>query len=399
MDVYLTTPLEERTPGVPLGIAASLTDNGPIGGATVQAHVENPAGTIFDITLYDDGSYGDGEANDGIYANNFYYTGLPGSYNVTINADGTSSLSGAFHREGLLSFHLSSDGDDDGDGLPNEWEIYYGTDPDVPDADEDPDNDGIPNSDERDQGTDPNDPDTDDDGESDSTDDDPLDPNVGGDIPNIWGVAYPGDGEVYIKYNMSDGWVDVGLFRSMTGPEGPFAFLVEDFTPAGVFTDTGLTNGTEYCYQLQAFYVNFGNRTPSSPATCATPNADPWPPHGYVRINDGEQATLSTEVDLTLWASDEVDPHNPEIEDFLPEADSASGVTEMMISNYADMHDGVWEPYDTTKAWTLAQSSGLATVYVKYRDADSNVSEVAVASIHVGSGPGLEVIFLPILLR
>jgi hypothetical protein len=398
MNVYLTTPVDERTPGVPMGIAASLTDNGPITGATVQAFVEQPSGITLNLTLYDDGFHGDGSSDDGIYANTFYQTGYEGSYNVTVMADGTSSLSGPFHREGLLSFHLDSEGDRDGDGLSDEWEIRFGTDPDNPDASDDPDNDGVPNSGERDQGTDPHDPDTDDDGESDQTDPDPIDPVVGGNIPSIWGVAYPGDGEVYIKYNQVDTWLITGLFRSVSGPDGPFEFLMQDFAPSGVFTDTGVTNGAEYCYQLQAFYTGY-RRTPSSAPTCATPNADPWPPHGFVLINGGKQTTLSPDVMLTLWATDEIDPHNAEIEEFLPPSDSASGVTEMMISNFSDMHDGVWEPYNTSKAWDLAQSSGLATVYAKYRDAEGNESEVAHASINIGSGPGLEVVYLPLTRR
>lgn len=50
------------------------------------------------------------------------------------------------------------DRDTDHDGLPDEWEIAFGTDPSVPDAGADPDRDGLSNADEFQAGTNPNDP-------------------------------------------------------------------------------------------------------------------------------------------------------------------------------------------------------------------------------------------------
>ncbi|HVR36582.1 MAG TPA: thrombospondin type 3 repeat-containing protein, partial [Methylomirabilota bacterium] len=50
--------------------------------------------------------------------------------------------------------------DTDGDGMPDDWEIAHGTDPEVPDADEDPDGDELTNWEEYLAGTHPNDPDS-----------------------------------------------------------------------------------------------------------------------------------------------------------------------------------------------------------------------------------------------
>jgi len=90
-------------------------------------------------------------------------------------------------------------------------------------------------------------------------------------------------------------------------------------------------------------------------------------------------------VTLTLWASDSVDPESrwPGDEILLPPPDTASGVTHMMISNRPDLSDGVWEPYATTRRWTLTPTSDPTAVYVKYRDAAGNESEVATATIHM----------------
>jgi hypothetical protein len=46
---------------------------------------------------------------------------------------------------------------------------------------------------------------------------------------------------------------------------------------------------------------------------------------------------------------------------------SAIGAYQMMISNYPDFRDGVWESYATTKDWTLL-GDGAQTVYAKFRD-------------------------------
>jgi hypothetical protein len=326
------------------------------------------------------------------------------SYDVTVYSWGNSPLSGAFTRQVILSFHLVSaadygqNDDWDGDGLPNEWEIRYGTDPNVPDAGADPDNDGCPNVCERQRGTNPHNSDTDGGGEADNTDQNPLDP-ADDRIQPTWVVAYPGVGKVIVKYVQRPEYYVVGYFRS-DNPDGPFLYIGEEYPGTGVFTDTLVTNGQRYCYQVLALDAN-NYRTAGLTASCATPKTDPLAPHGGVVINGGAAATFSTHVALTLWASDEVDPEvlSPGSEILLPPADSATGVTEMMISNFADMRDGVWEPYTPTRGWVLGQPFGLAAVFVKYRDAAGNESRVYPATIYVGMGPGLYRVFTPLIAK
>lgn len=84
-----------------------------------------------------------------------------------------------------------------------------------------------------------------------------------------------------------------------------------------------------------------------------------------VVINNNDQFTKSTAVSLNLSATDNV------------------AVTEMMISNNSSFTSAVWESYATAKNWTLETGDGLVTVYVKYRDAANNESDVKSDDIYL----------------
>ncbi|MGD9374778.1 MAG: VWA domain-containing protein [Anaerolineae bacterium] len=402
MEAYLVSPVGYPAAGLPVWFLVSLTGNAPITGATVTAVVEPQSifGSPATLTLYDDGAHGDGAAGDGIYGAAYYDTNVDAPYNVTLTADGTSPLSGPFHREEFFSFYPEHT-DSDGDGLSDGWEEFYGTDPGVNDATLDVDLDALQNLAESQEGTDPFNWDTDGDGESDYSDPDPLDPTVGGMTPP-WLAAEARDGAVVLDYTRPDDYARIWVYR---GPDvnGPFSNIGSVFGPdvTGVYTDTGVTNDQTYCYIIWARDYNF-HETVTPAAACATPRTDPWPPHGWIEIEDsnGDGLVPSAQVTLNLWASDSVDPHE-DSELILPPETSASGVVEMMISNSGDMAGGVWEPYATSKAWTLAESSGLAYVFAKFRDAAGNESEIEAATIYIGQKPGTEPtrVYLPLIQR
>ncbi len=78
--------------------------------------------------------------------------------------------------------------DSDSDGLSDDLETAYGTDPNDSDSDDDSLSDGVEVTD---TGTDPNMADTDGDSEDDDEDDDPLDPGTFDGVTAVSGTGYP----------------------------------------------------------------------------------------------------------------------------------------------------------------------------------------------------------------
>jgi hypothetical protein len=78
------------------------------------------------------------------------------------------------------------------------------------------------------------------------------------------------------------------------------------------------------------------------------------PGNTSLSINSGALYTKSSSVSLTFSAKD---------------------ATEMLITNVSGcLSGGTWRSYSTFTHWTIAQSNGAATVYVKFRDAAGNES-------------------------
>lgn len=66
------------------------------------------------------------------------------------------------------------------------------------------------------------------------------------------------------------------------------------------------------------------------------------------------------------------------------------GVIQMIVSNNANFQGACWEAYKTSKAWTLSSGTGDKTIYVKFKDAGGNESDVCYASIKVITEKSLE---------
>ena len=128
------------------------------------------------------------------------------------------------------------------------------------------------------------------------------------------------------------------------------------------YDHTNLSNGTLYAYRLCP--VDGAGNIGAGSTASARPAPEFTPPTGQVMINGGAGFSKAANVSLSLSASD------------------ASGIAGMCISNTGTCTS--WEPYATSKAWSLGSANGPATVSVWFKDKYENQSgSPAKASITV----------------
>lgn len=174
--------------------------------------------------------------------------------------------------------------------------------------------------------------------------------------------AQAGDRRVALSWTAAtDTGSGIASYRVVSAPNSAPACTSGTLVYAGTalsFTHTGLINGTVYGYRLcPADKAN--NLGAGSTATArAVPELNA--PVGKVTIDQGAPLTRRTAVTLSLSATD------------------ASGVIGMCISNTASCTS--WEPFTTSKAWTLAKSSGPTTVYAWFKDKYENANAQPVSA-------------------
>ena len=363
-----TGPLEAGE-AVPI-VAMLHDDEGLLPGAEISATVRSSSGATTQLTLFDDGDHGDGEAGDGVYANLFRgATAAPCHTDPEtqetfcdegFQVDATAVLDDV-RREASTAFSITTATDSDGDTMPDNWEERNGTDPhDSGDMYDDDDGDGLPNVDEFWFGTDPQRADSDGGGENDISEiyggGDPLDP--GDDrVDPLYGIHLrPGDGEIGIVYTPRPDLDSISIYRRQPGSDTWDTVVTgEPIAPSGVYTDTGVTNGVAYEYRLvPTIPGGFGGAPVIS--IPAMPAVDTDAPEGMLTINDGAARTTDKRVTLSLDYEDDA--------------------VDMRLSNDGDFGDDAWEPVAATREWDLAgdvASGDVAVVYVQYRDADGNV--------------------------
>ena len=113
------------------------------------------------------------------------------------------------------------------------------------------------------------------------------------------------------------------------------------------YTHTNLANGTNYFYVVTSGN-SYGESIESYEIASAPGSIDTNPPTGSVIINDNAGSTTSTDVTLLLLSS------------------STRGIFQMCISNTTTC--STWEPYTTSKLWTLTTGGGLKFVYAWFKD-------------------------------
>lgn len=99
----------------------------------------------------------------------------------------------------------------------------------------------------------------------------------------------------------------------------------------------------------------------------------PWT-GGGIKIEDGAECTESQEVTLSL------------------DRGSNDLVNEMIISEDPFFSGATWEPYSTTRTWTLSAGFGMKTVYVQFRDPSGLLSNVFNDQIDYSENCGGEIL-------
>ncbi len=82
-------------------------------------------------------------------------------------------------------------------------------------------------------------------------------------------------------------------------------------------------------------------------------------------INGDASTTVSSEVNLSLCT------------EMVSSWGSVGEITGMMVSNSPDFAGAAWEPYRSSKTWTLPSTAGTRNVYVRLRDRSGIVLEAS----------------------
>ena len=344
-------PRELYEHGMPVDFnLTALDENGPIQGLEVTLEVlmpdENQACPI-PFEMLDDGSGVDGGEGDGRYG--FRYTRTPfaashairktdrgekeqakrgesGTYIATIRLRGRDNFGNLVERSFERSFQVyrrgefgNGDGDTDNDGMPDSWEVYYGTDPLNDDAAEDKDSDGLRNIEEFQMGTRPCDPDTDNGGAADGYEvqkglcplnhkDDPF-PNLAS-VAVITSSDAHGDSRnlrpdaLLLHFPDDPAYGEMEIFRStLDGFQADVSTLIKTLNMDGLVNsvhDEDLSDGKRYFYKFRALSVDGEAATPISRQVSGIARSKPAEPHGSIVINSGQGKTDRKEVAVKI---------------------------------------------------------------------------------------------------
>lgn len=391
--------------------------DGPVKGADLVAMITPPGEAPQTLRLFDDENHDDGEADDGVYANLFTATtaGDVAAQREEIKDGQEPTTVGSYmvdliatidehRREAQGSFALSAARDSDGDGAPDRWEQLNGLDPEnIQDGEGDDDFDALSNACEFWHGTDPNNSDTDGGGEADGSevrrvsnpDERPAQPPASN-IPAACGTKIrdphnPADDAggptvaifarpeghdhgptivVQWSHPQSGDYVSGELWRRKLGGGGwEYIAKVDGLT----YEDGNVADGAKYQYMIRPFASTrdgliLTNVLRTGPVLA---QLDPEAPDGHVLINGNEPTTASSDVVLTIEATDEGGGHHHEPGGVGTPRDDL----EMRISNQPQF-SGPWQPFKEKVAWNLGPLSegDVGQVFIQFRDEAGNVS-------------------------
>ncbi len=408
-------------------VANLMTKSGLLPGAFVVAAIENEGGTDF-VVLGDDGNNHDGAAGDGIYGWNYSQTDHGGSYGVRVlalfpdPANPSVNLirewNGGFWVDGPQDNRTDYPGDQDKDGMPDDWEkrckLIVGQD----DSQQDPDHDGLTNIAELGLGTLPCRDDTDHGGERD-----------GSEVTNSRNPLWPNDDKVRPVGHVELMGLDRRIWINWSKSQTETLTVYVSNSPGqlgsglniggtGSYTLTQLPgggtvmNGTPYYLTFQRSNASAGAEGTYSDQYTVTPNEDPVPPQGAFLIDgpniiEGGDATTSKQVILSIDATDQLELKGPASHSIAHALLNVPGIASLAPSGISEMRfvntdqaqiEGVsWEAYGTSKPWTLDCQVGQKCVtYAQFRDRAGNESLIVDQQIRLaGAGD----VYLPIIIK
>ncbi len=139
------------------------------------------------------------------------------------------------------------------------------------------------------------------------------------------------------------------------------------------FGDGGLKSQRAGSYVFNSFgrftVTQVVTGTSGSSSATATVTTDISAPSGSVLVNNNDAVAYSTSVSLALAATD-----------------NSGSVASMQFSNDGSTWSG-WEPFTSSKAWTLSAGDGLKTVYAQFKDAVDNISATVSDTITLDTSP------------
>ena len=257
--------------------------------------------------------------------------------------------------------------DTDGDGLPDNWEKYYGLDPlndmGIHGAMGDPDFDALLNGWEFFFGTDPFNPDSDYGGQADISEiynsQNPLDP--GDDIIKKFPMVriLPGNNSVlFLMPNASYGsYSNLAIFRSLDPLNGYSLVSSGPYSSLEVFNDTTVSNYITYYYKFLA------NSTTASIWTFSKiykviPKLNVLAPEASIQINNGNKTTKSNLVTVQVIISPNDETPN-----------KAFPSTHMRIGQSASsVLKASWIPFNPQFPVLFPNITGVHFVFVQLKD-------------------------------
>ncbi len=189
---------------------------------------------------------------------------------------------------------------------------------------------------------------------------DPSNPNTSSPEPDrpTGLTAVISDRLVELSWSVSESWsIDhYRVYRWEVEDENVEDYELIDTTTETEYADTDVRNGQGYYYKVSGVNA-LGLEGIASRRVLVIPRVF------GVAINQGSPRTSTRSVTLRMSAS--------------------TGTDIMQVSNAADMAGAQWEPYQSSRSWSLEAGDGEKTVYVRFRDSGDNESAIVSDTIEL----------------